>query len=300
MRNKKTPFRPPAPAPGNRRRLRGRNAPESRRGSPLAEVPAERLQKVLAQAGIGSRRKVEDWITAGKVEVNGKPATLGQRVAAGDRVKVGGKLVGLRPTLGRLPRVLLYHKPEGEIVSRDDPQGRPNVFTALPRLRGERWVAVGRLDINTSGLILFTTSGALANRLMHPGTGLLREYAARVLGELTPETCRQLLSGVQLEDGPAQFASIADAGGQGANHWYRIRLAEGRNREVRRMFEAVGHKVSRLIRVRYGPLYLPPRLRRGQALELAAPEVKALLRTLAQGEQETGKPAGDDHEGSPE
>lgn len=280
MRSKKTPFRPPAPSAGNRRRLRGHAGDDAqvRRGVPA--VSSERLHKALAQAGIGSRRAMEIQIAAGKVDVNGKPATIGQRVSPGDRVKVGGKLVNLRLS-SRLPRVLLYHKPEGEIVSRDDPEGRPSVFAALPRLRGERWVAVGRLDINTSGLLLFTTSGTLANQLMHPRAALLREYAARVLGELSPEACQQLLAGVPLEDGPAQFASIEDAGGQGVNHWYRVSLHEGRNREVRRMFEAVGSKVNRLIRVRYGPLRLPPRLRRGHTLELAPPDVKTLLETVS-------------------
>jgi 23S rRNA pseudouridine2605 synthase len=219
---------------------------------------------------------MEDWIAAGRVQVNGQPARTGQSVGPRDRVKVNGKLVNLHFS-NRLPQVILYHKPEGEIVSRDDPEGRPNVFTALPRLRGGRWVAVGRLDLNTSGLILFTTSGALANQLMHPGSELLREYAVRVIGELTPETRQQLLSGVTLEDGPARFVSLDDSGGQGVNHWYRVSLYEGRNREVRRMFEAVGSKVSRLIRVRYGPFLLPPWLKRGQCRKLEEAEVKQLM-----------------------
>ncbi|MDR3323077.1 MAG: pseudouridine synthase, partial [Zoogloeaceae bacterium] len=198
------------------------------------EVASERLHKVLAQAGLGSRREMEAWIAAGRVQVNGQTATTGMSIGPKDRVKVNGKLVTLHFS-NRLPRVVLYHKPEGEIVSRDDPEGRPNVFTALPRLRGGRWVAVGRLDLNTSGLILFTTSGTLANQLMHPGSELLREYAARVIGELTPETRQQLLDGVELEDGPAHFETLEDAGGQGVNHWYKASLYEGRNREVRRM-----------------------------------------------------------------
>ena len=278
MRPKKTPFRPatrrpPAieAAPGRRRTPRGR---------PVEEAPAERLHKVLAQAGLGSRREMEAWIAAGRVQVNGEPAGIGQSIGPGDRVKVDGRLVTLHFS-SRLPRVLLYHKPEGEIVSRHDPEGRPNVFAALPRLRGGRWVAVGRLDLNTSGLLLFTTSGALANQLMHPRSGLVREYAVRVLGELTIETQRQLLAGVELEDGPARFDSLQDAGGQGVNHWYRVSLQEGRNREVRRLFEAVGSTVSRLIRVRYGPFLLPPWLKRGQSRELDEAEVKRLMAGLA-------------------
>jgi 23S rRNA pseudouridine2605 synthase len=174
----------------------------------------------------------------------------------------------------------MYHKPEGEIVSRDDPDGRPSVFAALPRIRGGRWITVGRLDFNTSGLLLFTTSGELANKLMHPSSELVREYAVRVLGELTPEAQKQLLEGVELEDGKANFASLEDAGGEGANRWVRVTLFEGRNREVRRMFEAVGGTVSRLIRVRYGPFVLPPQLKRGRCRELSEIEVKELLKQL--------------------
>ncbi|MDR1889081.1 MAG: pseudouridine synthase [Zoogloeaceae bacterium] len=283
MRPKQTPFRSPrSPSssrnavPGGRRGRGTTNASKPASGKPAAAEISERLHKVLAQIGLGSRREMEAWITEGRVQVNGKPAQVGMSVVPGDRVKVNGKLVPLHFS-NRLPRVLMYHKPEGEIVSRNDPEGRPNVFTALPRLRGGRWVAVGRLDLNTSGLILFTTSGELANQLMHPGAGLLREYAARVLGELTPEAEAELLAGVELEDGPAHFESLEDAGGQGVNHWYRVSLYEGRNREVRRMFEAVGSKVSRLIRVRYGPFQLPPRLKRGHCLELEEAEVKRLM-----------------------
>ncbi|MDR2165867.1 MAG: pseudouridine synthase [Zoogloeaceae bacterium] len=241
--------------------------------------PGERLHKILAQAGIASRREVETWILAGRVQVNGRTAQVGQRVAHDDKVKVNGRLVTLHFT-DRLPRVILYHKPEGEIVSRDDPEGRSSVFSALPRLRGERWVAVGRLDINTSGLLLFTTSGKLANQLMHPSSSLLREYAARILGDLPLEAQQRLCDGVQLEDGSACFHTLEDAGGQGANHWYRVSLHEGRNREVRRLFEAVGVKVSRLMRIRYGPFALPPRLKRGQCLELAPAEVRHLVAFL--------------------
>lgn len=236
----------------------------------------ERLHKLLAQSGLGSRREMEEWIAAGRVTVNGKIAHLGQSANPGDRVKVNGRLVNLR-FAGRLPRVILYHKPEGEIVSRDDPNRRPSVFTALPRLSGARWVAVGRLDFNTSGLLLFTTSGELANRLMHPRYQLIREYAVRILGELTAEAQRRLLEGIELEDGVAQFASLHEDGGEGANRWYRVSLSEGRNREVRRMFEAAGVTVSRLIRVRYGPFILPPRLKRGRVEELDEATVRRLL-----------------------
>lgn len=252
----------------------------ARDGRPLAEAKPERLQKVLAQAGIGSRREMEEWIAAGRISVNGVTAELGQSVVPTDKIKIGGRLVNVRFTTTKTPRVVMYHKPEGEIVSRDDPEGRPSVFTALPRIRGGRWIAVGRLDFNTSGLLLFTTSGELANRLTHPSSQLVRDYAVRVLGELTLEAQRLLLGGIELDDGPASFASLQDAGGEGANHWYRVTLYEGRNREVRRLFEAVGCTVSRLIRVRYGPFNLPPQLKRGRVHELNEVEVKALMREL--------------------
>lgn len=274
---KPAPRRKPAPNTGGRAN-RGLVA---RDGRPLAEAKPERLQKVLAQAGIGSRREMDQWIAEGRVTVNGEVAQLGQSVVPTDKVKIGGRLINIRFTgSSRPPRVLMYHKPEGEIVSRDDPDGRPSVFAALPRMRGGRWINVGRLDFNTSGLLLFTTSGELANKLMHPSSQLVREYAVRVLGELTMEAQQQLLKGVELEDGPANFAALVDAGGEGANKWYRVTLFEGRNREVRRMFEAVGCTVSRLIRVRYGPFVLPPQLKRGRCQELTETEVKALMREM--------------------
>ncbi|WP_298393342.1 23S rRNA pseudouridine(2605) synthase RluB [uncultured Azonexus sp.] len=280
---KPAPRRKPAPNTGGRAN-RGAIA---RDGRPLAAAKPERLQKILAQAGVGSRREMEEWIAAGKVSVNGVVATIGQSVIPTDKVKIGGRLINIRFTgsSSRPPRVLMYHKPEGEIVSRDDPDGRPSVFAALPRMRGGRWINVGRLDFNTSGLLLFTTSGELANKLMHPSSELVREYAVRVLGELTMEAQQQLLDGVQLEDGPASFSSLVDAGGEGANKWYRVSLFEGRNREVRRMFEAVGCTVSRLIRVRYGPFTLPPQLKRGRCRELDENEVKLLMRELARSEK---------------
>lgn len=266
-------------------------------------VAPERLHKVLAQAGVGSRREIEEWILAGRVSVNGLPAAVGQKVSAADKVRVNGNLVELRMKQ-RAPRVLLYHKPEGEIVSRDDPEGRASVFDKLPKLRGGRWVAVGRLDINTSGLLVFTTSGDLANRLMHPRYGLEREYAVRLIGELTAEQREKLLAGVPLEDGEARFGSIFDKGGEGTNHWYHVTIGEGRNREVRRMFETLGLTVSRLMRVRYGPIQLPPRLKRGMTMDLPEAEVIALdaaIAGAAVGSPESGgeKPKGDPSAGRP-
>lgn len=249
----------------------------------------ERLHKLLAQSGVGSRRQMEELIATGRVSLNGETARVGQTATAGDRVKVNGKLVHLRFS-DRLPRVVLYHKPEGEIVSRNDPEHRPNVFTSMPRIAGGRWVAVGRLDFNTSGLLLLTTSGDLANRMMHPRHQLVREYAVRVLGELSEESRRRLLAGVELDDGPARFTSLHDAGGEGANRWYRVSLHEGRNREVRRLFEAVGVVVSRLIRVRYGPFVLPPALKRGKVQELNAADVSRLLADFGMSGPPSGHP----------
>ncbi|MFN3987761.1 MAG: 23S rRNA pseudouridine(2605) synthase RluB [Rhodocyclaceae bacterium] len=235
----------------------------------------ERLQKVLAQLGIGSRREIEEWVIAGRISVNGLPAALGQKIGPGDRVKYNGKLLPLKFTV-RAPRVLIYHKPEGEIVSRDDPEGRPSVFDRLPLLKKGRWIAVGRLDFNTSGLLLFTSDGDLANKLMHPRYEQEREYAVRLLGQLTDEQIQSLTTGIELEDGPARFSALTDQGGEGANHWYRVTLSEGRNREVRRMFEAVGLTVSRLMRVRYGPVSLPSKLKRGMWMEMPESEACAL------------------------
>jgi 23S rRNA pseudouridine2605 synthase len=222
---------------------------------------------------------METWIAAGRVTVNGAPASLGQRVAPGDRIKVDDRLVAPRWE-ARLPRVLVYHKPAGEIVSADDPAGRPTVFDRLPRVKGGRWIAVGRLDFNTGGLLVLTTSGDLAARLMHPRYEVEREYAVRVDGELSAEEERRLLEGVLLEDGAARFDELAYEGGEGRNRWYRVVLREGRNREVRRLFEAIGRSVTRLMRVRFGPIALPRGLRRGQFRELADTDVAELLRLL--------------------
>jgi 23S rRNA pseudouridine2605 synthase len=239
----------------------------------------ERLQKVLAQAGIGSRREMEEWISRGRVTVNGTVAMLGARVSEGDRVQIDGRNIRLQleaePTL---PRVLLYHKQEGEIVSRDDPDGRANVFDALPKLRGQKWIAIGRLDFNTSGLLIFTTSGELANRLMHPRFEVEREYAVRVQGVMSPEQMRQVTKeGVELDDGLVRFESLSDEGGEGFNHWYRLVLKEGRNRVVRRTFEALGLPVSRLMRVRFGIINLPSRIKRGMMAELGEVEIRSIL-----------------------
>jgi len=227
---------------------------------------------VLARTGVASRRQIEEWVEEGRILVNDKPASLGQKIGPGDRVKLNGRLIQLRFG-ARAPRVLIYHKPEGEIVSRNDPEGRPSVFERLPVLRRGRWLAIGRLDYNTSGLLLLTDDGNLANRMMHPRYGFEREYAVRLLGELSDEQIQALTGGIALEDGPARFSSLSVQGGEGANRWYRVILQEGRNREVRRMFEAVGFTVSRLMRVRYGPVELPPRLKRGMWMEM--PEADA-------------------------
>src|SRR5918993_4114421 len=245
----------------------------------VAEAPSQKLHKVLAQSGLGSRRMMEEWIREQKITVNGAVATIGARVGPTDVVRIGRKVIRW-PSTGRVPRVLLYHKPEGEIVSHDDPQGRSSVFEQLPALRGAKWLAVGRLDFNTSGLLIFTTSGELANRMMHPRFAVEREYAVRIVGQLNPSQIARLTSGVPLSDGPAKCESVQDEGGEGTNHWYRIVLREGRNRVVRRMFEALGLTVSRLIRVRFGVVALPPRLKRGQVSALPAAEVKQLLEWL--------------------
>jgi 23S rRNA pseudouridine2605 synthase len=237
-----------------------------------------KLHKVLADVGMGSRRDMEDLIIQGRVSVNGLPAHIGQRIGPTDQVRINGKQVH-RKIQTKPPRVIMYHKPSGEIVSQSDPEGRPTVFDRLPKPRQGRWIAVGRLDFNTEGLLLFTTSGELANRLMHPRYGVEREYAVRILGELSQENTAQLKSGIQLDDGQARFLRLAMGGGDGANRWYQVALTEGRNREVRRMFEAVGHVVSRLIRTRYGMFLLPPRLRRGKWEEVSPDGVANLMKS---------------------
>ena len=242
-----------------------------------ADVDAPKLHKMLAQAGVGSRRDMEQAIIDGRVTVNGEPAHIGQRISFGDRIALNGKPVRVR-IAPPPPRVIAYHKPAGEVVTHDDPQQRPTVFRRLPRLQQGKWQSVGRLDINTEGLLLFTNSGELANRLMHPRFGIEREYAVRSLGVLEPEARVKLLEGVEIDGQSAAFKSIEDGGGEGANHWYRVVINEGRNREVRKLFEAVGHAVSRLIRIRYGSVVLPRGLRRGVWVDLGDGDVATLRR----------------------
>lgn len=245
--------------------------------APQAETP--KLHKVLAQAGLGSRLEMEQLITEGRISVNNEPAHIGQRIQFGDQIKVNGKPIRVR-IAPPPPRVIAYHKPVGEVVTHDDPQNRPTVFRKLPRLHQGKWQSVGRLDLNTEGLLLFTNSGELANKLMHPRFGLEREYAVRVLGALSNEEKQRLMDGIELDDGRAQFGAIEDGGGEGANTWYRVTISEGRNREVRRLLEAVGHAVSRLIRIRYGAMQLPRGLKRGAWMELDDSDIRSLLRAV--------------------
>ena len=248
--------------------------------APDADAP--KLQKVLAQSGIGSRRDIEEWIAEGKIEVNGEVAHVGQRISFGDKVRVNGKEVRVRISPPN-PRILAYHKPTGEVSTFNDPEGRPTVFRTLPRVQGQKWQSVGRLDINTEGLLLFTNSGELANQLMHPRFGVEREYAARVLGSLSDEQRSKLLEGVNVDGQTASFKSIEDGGGEGANRWYRVVITEGRNREVRKLFEAVGMVVSRLIRIRYGTVVLPRGLKRGVWVELGDDDVRVIRRLAGHG-----------------
>lgn len=254
-----------------------------------AEPDAPKLHKVLAQAGIGSRRDMEQMILDGRITVNGHPAHIGQRISFGDRIAVGGKPVRVR-IAPPPPRVLAYHKPAGEVVTHDDPQQRPTVFRRLPRLHHGKWQSVGRLDINTEGLLLFTNSGDLANRLMHPRFGVEREYAVRSLGVLSDEGRAKLLDGVEIDGQVAGFKSIEDGGGEGANHWYRVVIEEGRNREVRKLFEAAGHAVSRLIRIRYGSVVLPRGLRRGIWVDLDSIDVAQLRRATRDDDRDPRDP----------
>ena len=236
---------------------------------------SEKLHKLLANAGHGSRREMERWIEAGRLTINGKLAVTADRVTADDKIKLDGRYVDFNFSASK-PKVLLYHKPEGEICTRNDPEGRATVFTNLPQLKSSRWIAIGRLDINTSGLLLFTTDGSLANKLMHPSAEIEREYAVRVLGDVTNEMLHDMSKGVELEDGIAHFDKITDAGGTGANHWYHVILREGRKREVRRLWESQGVRVSRLSRIRFGDVVLPRGLRSGKFNYIDGDELKSI------------------------
>ncbi len=237
---------------------------------------SEKLQKVLARCGLGARREMERWIADRRVSVNGKIVDVGIRVEENDKIRVDGRLLTWRPAEEFKPKVIIYNKPEGEVCTRSDPEKRPTVFEALPPLRNGRWINVGRLDCNTQGLLLFTNHGDLAHKLMHPSSNIEREYAVRVFGEVTPAILKKLREGVTLDDGKASFTSISHRGGEGMNHWYHVVLMEGRNREVRRLWESQDVRVSRLIRVRFGELALPKSLHRGQWRYLNHNEIKLL------------------------
>lgn len=237
---------------------------------------SERLQKILANAGLGSRRAIEEWIKEGRIKLNGKIAELGAKATINDKIELDGRLIQFTRHLNEQPSVLIYHKPVGEICSRSDPEGRPTVFANLPRIKNKRWINIGRLDLNTSGLLLFTTDGELANRLMHPSYEIVREYAVRVWGEVDNTILTNLQQGVMLDDGLARFHTIKDAGGSGKNHWYHVTLLEGRNREVRRLWESQGVTVSRLIRIRFGNIILPRDLRMGTSRVLDQGNIKQL------------------------
>jgi 23S rRNA pseudouridine2605 synthase len=265
--------------------------PKHKRSTDEVFSEPQRLHKVLASCGFGSRRAMEELILAGRITVNRMPADIGQKVGPGDEVRINGEPVKIRFTEPKA-RVLVYHKPTGELVTRDDPEERPTVFGMLPAIKDGRWIAVGRLDYNTEGLLLFTNSGELANRLMHPRYEVEREYAVRVMGRLTDAQIETLKRGVELEDGPAKCEKVEDAGGDddASNHWYKVVVKEGRNREVRRLFEALGLAVSRLIRVRYGRVAMPPPLKRGEVMELDPQEVNALLKSAGLKPQGSGAP----------
>lgn len=240
----------------------------------------EKLQKVLARAGFGSRREIETWIAKGRIKVNGKVAVVGDRVTDDDKIIVDGKKLAPQKKIREDRRVILYNKPENEVSTRDDPEGRRTVFDRLPPLKHGRWVSVGRLDLNTSGLMLFTTDGELANKLMHPSSQIEREYAVRILGDVTPEMVQEMHKGVIIEDHLCRFTDIQHYGGEGVNQWYHVVLLEGRNREVRKLWESQGVKVSRLKRVRFGPLFIPSSVVKGRFNELGKTEIDKLLKLV--------------------
>ena len=267
-RNDRNDRKPPA--------RNGRRVATPVTATPVAVDESQRLQKALASGGYGSRRQIEEWIREGRVTVNGAVATLGVSVRATDKITVDGKLVSRTRLAISKPRVIMYHKPGGEVCTRNDPEGRPTVFENLPKIGTGRWVSIGRLDFMTQGLLLFTTDGELANKLMHPSGEVEREYAVRVLGDVSLEMLERMRKGVTLDDGPAKFDAITQVGGEGANSWYHVTLKEGRNREVRRVWESQGVKVSRLTRVRFGSIGLPRGLRAGQWRELTDEEADSL------------------------
>lgn len=270
-----------SPNPNSRRQIQKRldtEAAAPSRGKPLRAEAPERLQKFLAQHGYGSRRQAEDWIRAGRIKVNGQAAELGMKVSAADSISMDGRKLRFSTPQAQ---TIIYRKRVGEIVTRKDPQGRPSIFNRLPKLSAGRWVAVGRLDLNTSGLLLLTTDGELARRLMHPSSEIEREYAVRVLGEIDDAKLRRLREGIELEDGMAAFETLVEQPGEGANRWFHVTLREGRNRIVRRLWEAVDCQVSRLIRVRFGPIVLPANLASGQSRPLSGRELKQLEKAIA-------------------
>ena len=246
----------------------------------MSKTEAERIHKVLSNAGLGSRRQIEGWIRDGRIKVNGKPAGIGDRILLSDRISLDDKPIKLQSVIPTTTRMLAFYKPAGLISTRNDPEGRKTVFDDLPRLTKGRWINIGRLDINTTGLLLFTNNGELANRFMHPSSNIEREYAARTLGTATDRQLDMLREGIMLEDGQAGFSTIIDVGGEGANHWYHVVLTEGRNREVRRLWESQGLKVSRLIRVRYGSYQLPRKKRPGESWELEQKDIDALMQDI--------------------
>jgi 23S rRNA pseudouridine2605 synthase len=259
-------------------RMKKRSTLTRRKTPAAAEAEPVRIHKLLADAGLGSRREIERWIAEGRITVNGRPATVGERLLGNEKITIDGRPLRLGEPSRH--RYLAYHKPADEICTTDDPDGRRTVFDSLPQLRGQRWISVGRLDVSTTGLLLFTTDGKLANALMHPSGEVLREYAVRVLGDPDEAALRQLVEGVQLEDGLASFETVEAGGGEGRNRWFHVTLREGRNREVKRLWEAVGLTVSRLTRVAYGPIKLDRQLSRGRFRDLSADEVRALYESV--------------------